>query len=485
MSMEIESDDVLRLIQQFLHENNLSKTLETLQQETSVFMNFEPPSLTRNIKLGHWDLVLQDLEAVHLNPKHLIDLYTQIVLELIESRDVGAARLILRQTGPMESLRELNSERYLELEGLLNRTIFDERVAYGTHSKHERRIEVANNLLKHFTTSTKGRLLELLGQAMKWQVGQGMVELDIPLDIFQQKQLTAEKQDDALVRQEYKCISFPKKQHAEVCCFSPNGRYFAVGTFDGFIEIWNYMTGRIRKDLVYQKEEKMMSMDSCILALDVSIDSEWLVTGSQDGSIAVWELITGKRIKYFLNCHSHGVTSVHFNKDKSQILSASFDHTIKIHGMNSGKALKVFRGHSSFVNVCLFSQDESRVLSGSSDGSVKIWDTKTSDLIRSVYLQGGQIVSQGVNVPTVHSILKVPHLDIFIISNQSRHVYFINLEGELMKQVLVEGKGDFVCCTQSQSGEFVYIGSEEHKLAIIHTPTGNALSQIKVFYDNY
>lgn len=54
------------------------------------------------------------------------------------------------------------------------------------------------------------------------------------------------------------------------------------------------------------------------------------------------------------------------------MLSGSYDQTIKIHGLKSGRALKEFRGHSSFVNSVMFAEDGSRVLSGSSDGTVKV-----------------------------------------------------------------------------------------------------------------
>ena len=52
--------------------------------------------------------------------------------------------------------------------------------------------------------------------------------------------------------------------------------------------------------------------------------------------------------------------------------------TIRIHGLKSGKTLKEFRGHTSFVNEAIFSPDGHNIISASSDGTVKIWNTKTT-----------------------------------------------------------------------------------------------------------
>jgi len=73
--------------------------------------------------------------------------------------------------------------------------------------------------------------------------------------------------------------------------------------------------------------------------------------------VKVWKITTGQCLRRFEKAHSKGVTSIHFGKDNSHILTSSFDMTIRIHGFKSGKTLKEFRGHSSFVNEAIFSSD--------------------------------------------------------------------------------------------------------------------------------
>lgn len=43
-----------------------------------------------------------------------------------------------------------------------------------------------------------------------------------------------------------------------------------------------------------------------------------------------------------------------------------------MHGLKSGKTLKEFRGHTSFVNDVIFTSDAHSIVSASSDGTVKV-----------------------------------------------------------------------------------------------------------------
>ncbi|CAG8468310.1 9429_t:CDS:10 [Ambispora gerdemannii] len=484
--MEIESSE---LILQFLKENNLSNTYAALQEESTIALNTvdSVESFIEEITQGHWDTVLRTVANLKIPQRKLIDLYEQIVLELIEMRELGAARTLLRQTDPMQILREHFSERYLHLEHLLSRTWFDPKEAYPPGMTKEKRRQIIAQvkiiaLSSEVTVVAPSRLLALLGQALKWQQHQGLLPPDTAFDLFRGSAPTTKAEDDAEPTKCYATIKFPKKQHAESVAFSPDGQYLVTGSVDGFIEIWNYLTGKLRKDFKYQVEDNPMLMEDPVLCLSFSKDSEMLVSGAQDGTIKVWKIHTGQCTRRFSPAHSQGVTSVCFNRDGSQILSASFDHTVRLHGLKSGKTLKEFRGHSSFVNNATFSYDMTQVISASSDGTVKIWDSKTTDCLHTVLPNSAQAatISGGI---AVNCVIQMPkNMDQVVVCNKSAMVYLMTMRGQILKS-FTSGKktgGDFMGCTVSPQGDFIYCVGEDSIIYSFNVTSGKLTSTLKL-----
>ena len=92
--------------------------------------------------------------------------------------------------------------------------------------------------------------------------------------------------------------------------------------------------------------------------------------------IWIYEAETADELN-LLTGHTKAVSSVAFSPDGTTLASGSYDGTVRLWDMGSGREIHTLTGHTKAVSSVAFSPDGATLASGSYDGTVSLWDVAT------------------------------------------------------------------------------------------------------------
>ena len=107
---------------------------------------------------------------------------------------------------------------------------------------------------------------------------------------------------------------------------------------------------------------------------------ELLVSASGDGVAKLWNITSALCVKEFPS-RDRGLACVEFSHDSRTIFAGGNDQVVYQFDANSGELLRELRGHTNLVRSLHLDNCNGRVISGSYDYSVKVFDIDTGRVL--------------------------------------------------------------------------------------------------------
>ena len=159
--------------------------------------------------------------------------------------------------------------------------------------------------------------------------------------------------------------------------FSPDGRWLVSGTTEGDIRMWDVATGEPLAVFAEPTEEKNLRH---ISAVAFSPDRALLAVGTA-GQLHLWDVRTGHKIFSVSTVHKRGWGIHHdypkplvFSPDGTILVNGHTSGTIQLWDVKTGDRIAALDGHTQRVETLKFSPDGEMLVSTAQDGTIFLWD---------------------------------------------------------------------------------------------------------------
>ena len=185
-----------------------------------------------------------------------------------------------------------------------------------------------------------------------------------------------------------------------------------------------------------------------------------------------------------LSGHNKLVKSVLITPDGKNIISGSYDQTIKIWDVKTGKLLKTFTGHSDDINSLALSKDGKILVSSSGDKTIKIWDLTTGKNVQTIAANNQNIRKIGRTIPgntyAIVSVAITPDGKTIISDsgNKTNNIHLWDVKtGQLLK-TLFRHQSYISTLAVSSDGKILVSGSADQTIKIWDLNTGKLIRKL-------
>ncbi|MEQ8788833.1 MAG: protein kinase [Pirellulaceae bacterium] len=216
---------------------------------------------------------------------------------------------------------------------------------------------------------------------------------------------------------------------------------------------YKYLYKSFTRNLVH-----LLEHESGVDGVAYSPDGEQVVSGSEDGTLHVWNLANPMQHRQWKG-HQDRVSKVVFDP-AGRLVSASLDKTLRIWDVENGREIRTLRGHDQQILALAISSDGARIVGGGADG-LQLWDA-----------ENGQAISEfKTSLTAVTSVAYSPDGERIAVGCQDESIRFLDARNGEETSALEGVPGMVVCVAFSPDGRHFACGTE-HGARLWSLPEG-------------
>lgn len=148
-------------------------------------------------------------------------------------------------------------------------------------------------------------------------------------------------------------------------CVEPDNQWFATGSADRTIKIWDLASGELKLSLT--------GHIMAIRGLAVSNRHPYMFSAGEDKMVKCWDLEMNKVIRHY-HGHLSGVYSLDLHPTLDLLVSAGNDAVARVWDIRTREPVFVLQGHKAGISQVRCQEADPQVITTSMDSTVRLWD---------------------------------------------------------------------------------------------------------------